>query len=72
MLALPASTTVIPGSTVTLPVTFTSHGEAISSVVFSLDYDEDWLSLDPADGNSDGMPDAVHFTLPVALRRGRP
>ncbi len=59
-LSLPSDLDVTAG-TVTVPVTFTSGGLAISSIVFSLDFDQTRLSFDPADSDGDGTPDAVRF-----------
>jgi hypothetical protein len=60
-----------PGATVSLPVTFSSGGENVSSVVFSVDYDHTRLAFNPADNNSDGLPDAVVFDVhPVDSSKG--
>jgi len=48
-----------PNSTVVVPVLFTSNGNNISSIVFSIDYDETYLSFD------ENLPNAIDFTLPV-------
>ena len=47
-----------PNSTVVVPVLFTSNGSQISSIVFSIDYDETWLSFDET------VPNAIDFQLP--------
>jgi hypothetical protein len=47
-----------PNSTVVVPVQFTSNGSAIASTVFSIDYDQTWLSFD------NSIPNAVDFTVP--------
>lgn len=47
-----------PNSTVVVPVLFTSNGSQISSTVFSIDYDETWLSFDETVSN------AIDFSLP--------
>jgi hypothetical protein len=47
-----------PASNVVVPVTFTADGTQIASMAFSIDYDQQWLSFDPA------VPDAVVMTLP--------
>ena len=54
-------------STVTVPVNFTANGNSISSLIFSVNYDESCLSFDPTDGDGNGIPDAVIFTLPVGF-----
>ncbi len=46
---------------------FTGNGSAISSLIFSLDFDEVLLSFDPNDGDGDGVPDAISFDLPAAF-----
>jgi hypothetical protein len=48
-----------PNSTVVVPVLFTSNGNNISSIVFSIDYDETYLQFD------ENLPNALDFTLPV-------
>jgi len=67
VLAVANQVTAVPGDTVTLPITFTSEGEAISSLVFSIDFDETWLSFDPTDSDQDGLPDALVLNLPMAF-----
>jgi len=46
-----------------IPVNLETGGNAISSAVFSVDFDEAWLSIDPADSNHDGLPDAIELSL---------
>jgi len=43
---------------VNIPVNFTSNGFDIASVVFSVDYDENWLSF------NEGLPGAITLNLP--------
>lgn len=57
----------VSGGTVSVPVSFSSGGQAISSAVFSINFDEACLALNPADGNGDGIPDAVVFSMPAAF-----
>lgn len=57
-LSIPDEMPAEPGGTVVVPVTFTSNGAQIASMVFSIDYDETWLSFDP------DAADAVVFDLP--------
>jgi len=66
-LAIPDQVPASPGDRVTLPVNFTSHDNSISSVVFSVDYDQTWLTFDPTDNNEDDIPDAVTFNIPGAF-----
>jgi len=66
-LAIPDQVPASPGGSVTLPVNFTAHDNSISSVVFSVDYDQTWLTFDPTDSNGDDIPDAVTFNLAGAF-----
>ena len=66
-LAIPDQAPASPGDRVTLPVNFTAHDNSISSVVFSVDYDQTWLSFDPTDSDGDDVPDAITFNLPGAF-----
>lgn len=52
------------GGSVTIPIEFAGSGNEISSLIFSIDYDQSWLTFDPADNDSDGIPDAISFNLP--------
>lgn len=58
---------VAEGEAVTVPLAFTSQGATVAAVVFSLDYDESCLALNPRDANSDGRPDAITVTLPSGM-----
>ena len=58
-LSISANIPADPNSTVVVPVLFTSNGNNISSIVFSIDYDETYLSFD------ENLPNALDFTLPV-------
>jgi inhibitor of cysteine peptidase len=57
--------TVIPAEdgSRSLPLILES-GETVSSLFFSIDYDEQWYTFDPTDHDDDGIPDALQFTLP--------
>jgi len=63
VLSIPVQIPALPGGTVTVPVHFAANGNAISTVVFSVDYDEKLLNFDPTDSNGDGIPDSVTFNL---------
>lgn len=56
------------GQPVTLPVQFTANGQEIVSLAFSVDYDASLVSIDPADADSDGIPDAVALNLPAGFQ----
>ena len=60
-LSISANIPANPNSTVVVPVLFTSNGNNISSIVFSIDYDETYLSFD------ENLPNAIVFTLPAAF-----
>lgn len=49
---------------VTLPVSLSSGDAAVSSVAFSIDYDETQLAFDPTDADGDGTPDALRLATP--------
>jgi hypothetical protein len=36
----------------------------VSSLFFSIDYDERWYTFDPTDYDADGIPDMLNLTLP--------
>ena len=57
-LVIPDSIPGVPGSSVVIPVTFDADDNQIASMIFSIDYDERYLSFDPT------VPDAVKFNLP--------
>ncbi len=63
-LTMPDQVSAVPGGLATVPVSFAAHDHSITSLVFSVDYDETWLALDPADRDGNGIPDAVIFSLP--------
>ncbi|MBN2549428.1 MAG: PD40 domain-containing protein [Anaerolineales bacterium] len=64
-MGLPAFELAAPDSQITLPVTL--QGAQVNSLVFSVDYDQDWLSFDLTDANGDGVPDAVVPNLPAGF-----
>lgn len=58
---------MVGGQTVQIPVRHISNGAAISALIFSLDYDERFLSFDGTDANLDRIPDAVSLKLPAGF-----
>jgi hypothetical protein len=50
------------GSSVALPVSLDSGEAEVSSIVFTIDYDEARLAFDPTDADGDGVPDALRLT----------
>jgi len=57
----------VAGDRLTVPISFAANGHQITSLVFSVDYDEDWLSFDPTDRDGNGIPDGVILNLPGAF-----
>ncbi len=66
-LTIAADVPATPGGTAQVPLTFKAGGAEIASLAFSVDYDSALLSIDPADEDGDGVPDAVAFDLPGAF-----
>ena len=62
-----ASAGAVEGETVEVPITLTAGSTALSSVAFSLDFDEACLDFDPTDGDLDGIPDAITFSVDPAF-----
>jgi hypothetical protein len=62
-LTIPDQIPADAGATVTVPVNFTANGNDINVVFFSVDYDENLLSFDPADNNGDTIPDSITFNV---------
>ena len=52
---------------VNVSISFDPNGAAIAALQFSLDIDPNCLVLPQADSDSDGIPDAVAFTLPKGV-----
>ena len=50
-----------------MPITFDADGARVSSIAFSVDYDESCLSFDPTDADSDGIADSVNLIVPEAF-----
>ncbi len=63
-LSIPSNIPTPSNLPVQVPITFSGGGNAISATTFSVDFDEGCLDFDPTDADSDGIPDAVSFSLP--------
>lgn len=63
-LVIPDDLVAEAGGQVTVPIVLQGNGAEVSSLLFSIDYDETWLTFDPADHDEDGVPDAIVFNLP--------
>ena len=61
LLRLPSDLFAPLGTSVTIPLTLATRGQAVAGLNFSLDYDQTRLSFDPTDANRDGLPDAIQF-----------
>jgi len=68
-LVIPSGLSVKSGETISVPVSYTSGGNQISSLVLSIDFDQTALSFNSTDGNGDGIPDAVHFNVPATFTK---
>ena len=64
-LTIPDNYLAVPNKRVSLPIQLDPKGKQLSSVVFSVDFDETWLDFDDSDGNNDGVPDAISLNLPA-------
>lgn len=65
MLTIPSSVPTPSNLAVNVPVTFARNTRSIAATTFSIDFDETCLGFDPTDGDGDGLPDAVAFSLPA-------
>jgi hypothetical protein len=65
-LAIPDKRPAQSGSTVTVPIIFDAGGQAISSIIFSVDYNENWLAIKEL--SFDGLPEA--FGYPTIQQNG--
>lgn len=63
-LTVPTNFLAVPSRQISLPIQLDPKGKQLSSAVFSIDFNQSWLSFDDSDGNSDGIPDAVNLNLP--------
>ena len=67
-LTIPDAIPAPAGATsVAVPVLLNNGASLLSSVGFSIDYDETCLTFSPADLNGDSLPDAVQINLPAAF-----
>ena len=62
-LSIPGNIPASVGSTVSVPVMFSSNSSHIDTTTFSVDFQEECLSFDATDSNGDGIPDAITFNL---------
>jgi uncharacterized repeat protein (TIGR01451 family) len=57
----------VAGDRLTVPINFAANGHPITSLVFSMDYDQSWISFDPTDRDGNGISDGVILNLPGAF-----
>jgi len=55
---------VAAGSDFDLFVTYVSNGAEVSSMAFSINFDQNTMLFDPTDYDNDGIPDSIGFNLP--------
>jgi hypothetical protein len=67
-LSIPVDVPVPVNGRLRLPVVFESKGNGANTTVFSVNYDESWLTFNPADANQDGLPDAITLNLPAGFQ----
>jgi hypothetical protein len=67
LLWLPEGLTPEVAGLVAAPVHLSPNGATVTSVLFSLDFDQTCLVFDPADDDGNGMPDAITVHLPPAF-----
>ncbi|MEZ4734448.1 MAG: cohesin domain-containing protein, partial [Caldilineaceae bacterium] len=65
LLTISEQLAVQPGATITVPITFSANGHNVAAAIFSIDYDERWLTFDSTDGDNNTIPDAIHFHAPA-------
>jgi PKD repeat protein len=58
-----------PGGTVSLALSFAAQGQNVSSLLFSIDFDEQRLSFSTVDSDNNCAPDAIQFSaaLPASF-----
>lgn len=63
-LTIGSRSSVLPGTLVTVPIDFDNGGNTASTLAFSVDIDEKWLTFSNVDGDDNGIPDAVTVNTP--------
>ena len=64
LLGIPTGIPAAVSLPVEAPILFDSGGAQISTILFSVDFDEECLAFDPTDADLDGLPDTIVFDLP--------
>ena len=55
------------GGKVTAPIVLDTAGQNVAAAAFNLKYDPALFSIDTADANGDGIPDAITFSVPNSV-----
>lgn len=69
-LTIPQNLSAAAGTQMQVPIQFAANSHSITSIIFSLDFDQGCLSLDPTDADQDGSPDAVVFNVSSSFGAG--
>lgn len=64
MLSIPSLIPAASNDTVAVPVSFTGNGNDISSIIYSVDYDQTWLTFDPT------VPFSITLNVPPGFVGG--
>ncbi|MGB0385105.1 MAG: CARDB domain-containing protein [Ardenticatenaceae bacterium] len=65
--SLPEQPMLAPDS-MEVPITLATNAHGVSSLIASIDYDEELLSFDPTDKDGDGIPDAMAINVPASFQ----
>jgi hypothetical protein len=68
-LTIPAALDGAAGETIAVPVTLVTAGNNVAAAAFTLSFDPAAASFDPADGDGDGVPDAVTLNVPASMAK---
>jgi uncharacterized repeat protein (TIGR01451 family) len=55
---------IATGAATAVPIYLNTNGNAVAAAAFTITYDPALLHLDASDANGDGLPDALHFSVP--------
>ncbi len=69
VLTIPSNIPGTVGAPVDVPIILTGNGFNLASAIFSVNYTQACLIFDPSDGNNDGIPDDIIFSVPSQFSR---